>query len=398
MRTLAPIVSATVTTATPDLTLPLTSVMVKVTLFAPLLAQVNVNGEATIVAIPHASDEPLFTKSGVIVTFPVESNWAVIFLVITIGLTVSKIVTIEGAVAKLPEASVTVNVTLFTPKFEQVNDDGVAVNEDTPQLSLEPLLIEAPANVKVPLLPKYAVKFLAIAIGLIVSATVTVAVPVLIFPFTSVTVNVTVFAPLLAQVNVKGDAVIVLIPQASDDPLLICEAVIEAVPDEFNWTVIFCVITTGLTVSAIVTIAVPVLTFPFTSVTDNTTVFVPMFEHVNELGVTDNNEVLTPQLSVEPLLTWAGVIVATPVFESWTVMFLVVTTGLTVSITFTIAVPVLTFPLLSVTVNVTVLFPTLLQVNELGDTDIIEVFIPQASDEPLLIWAAVIEAVPIEDK
>ena len=64
-------------------------------------------------------------------------------------------------------------------------------------------------------------------------------------------------------------------------------------------------------------------------------------------------------------------------------MFLVITTGLTVSDTVTVAVPVCTFPLLSVTVNVTVLFPIFVQLNVLGET--VTVAIPHASLEPLLI-------------
>ena len=65
----------------------------------------------------------------------------------------------------------------------------------------------------------------------------------------------------------------------------------------------FLVITTGLTVSATVTIALAVLIFPFTSVTVNTTELAPMFEHVNVFGATDNNEVFIPHASVELLLT-----------------------------------------------------------------------------------------------
>lgn len=65
-----------------------------------------------------------------------------------------------------------------------------------------------------------------------------------------------------------------------------------------------------------------------------------------------------------------------------------------ISFTVTVAAQVETFPLLSVTVKVTVLSPTLAQVNELGDTDIEA--IPQASELPLSICDAVIEAVPLD--
>ena len=50
-------------------------------------------------------------------------------------------------------------------------------------------------------------------------------------------------------------------------------------------------------------------------------------------------------------------------------------------------------PLLSVTVSVTVLAPTLAQVKLLGDT--LMPAMPQASEEPLSIWAAVMVALPV---
>ena len=65
------------------------------------------------------------------------------------------------------------------------------------------------------------------------------AVQVVVFPFTSVTVKVTVFAPTLLQLNVDGDTVIDAIPHASVLPLLICAAVILALPDEFRLMVMF---------------------------------------------------------------------------------------------------------------------------------------------------------------
>ena len=64
---------------------------------------------------------------------------------------------------------------------------------------------------------------------------------------------------------------------------------------------IFCVTTIGLTVSATVTVAYPVLTLPLLSVTVKVTVLAPIFEHVNVLGETAN--VAIPQASLEPLFT-----------------------------------------------------------------------------------------------
>ena len=62
------------------------------------------------------------------------------------------------------------------------------------------------------------------------------------------------------------------------------------------------------------------------------------------------------------------------------------------SSTVTIEEHVEELPLLSVTVSTTVFAPTFRQENEDGDTFIYA--IPQASVEPLSIWAAVIEALP----
>ena len=113
--------------------------------------------------------------------------------------------------------------------------------------------------------------------GAFTSFTVTIAVPVFTFPFTSVTVNVTVFGPIVEQLNEFGDTVLLAIPQSSLDPLFTSAAVIVATPAELRLTEMFCVITVGAVTSFTVTIAVPVFTFPFTSVTVNVTVLLPAF-------------------------------------------------------------------------------------------------------------------------
>ena len=129
--------------------------------------------------------------------------------------------------------------------------------------------------------------FCAIATGAVTSWTVTVANPVFTLPLLSVTVKVTVFAPVFEQVNVLGETVTVAIPHASLEPLLICDAVIVALPDEFNWAVMFCVTTTGLIVSITVTVADAVDELLLPSVTVNVTVFAPVFEQINVLGLTE---------------------------------------------------------------------------------------------------------------
>ena len=156
------------------------------------------------------------------------------FCVTTTGLTVSDTVTIAVPVLKFPLKSVTVKVTVFAPILLHVNVDGETDNVEIVQLSVDPLFTCAPVKVKVPFDPKYAVMFLVITFGLIVSDNVTVAVPVFMFPLVSVTVKVTMFDPILAQVNVLGETATVAIPHASLEPLFICAAVIVAVPKLLN--------------------------------------------------------------------------------------------------------------------------------------------------------------------
>jgi hypothetical protein len=76
-------------------------------------------------------------------------------------------------------------------------------------------------------------------VGAILSTTVTVAEQVDTFPFTSVTVRVTELPPIFAQVKELGETVTEAIPQLSEEPLLICEAVIEAVPAALRLTDMF---------------------------------------------------------------------------------------------------------------------------------------------------------------
>ena len=153
--------------------------------------------------------------------------------------------------------------------------------------------------------------FLVITTGLTVSDTVTVAVPVLIFPLTSVTVKVTVLFPIFEQVKLLGEIVLVDIPHASLEPLSICDAVIVLFPVASNCTEMFCVNTTGLTVSDTVTVAVPVFIFPLTSVTVKVTVLFPIFEQVKLLGKIV--VVAIPHASLDPLFTCDAVIVVFPV-------------------------------------------------------------------------------------
>ena len=76
------------------------------------------------------------------------------------------------------------------------------------------------------------------------------------------TVSVTRLSPMFEQLNDETFNVIEAIPQASDEPLFICPAVITAVPFASNATVIFWQIAIGLVASFTVTTDVQVDTFP----------------------------------------------------------------------------------------------------------------------------------------
>ena len=71
------------------------------------------------------------------------------------------------------------------------------------------------------------------------SCTVTIDVQAETLLLLSVTVNVTVLAPILEHVKVFGDTVIDFIPQASVEPLFICDAVMLALPVASSCTVMF---------------------------------------------------------------------------------------------------------------------------------------------------------------
>jgi hypothetical protein len=69
------------------------------------------------------------------------------------------------------------------------------------------------------------------------SSTVTVAVQLAVFPFTSVTVRVTGLAPVFVQVKADGDTSRLVTLQASLDPLSISLPLIAALPVASSWTV-----------------------------------------------------------------------------------------------------------------------------------------------------------------
>ena len=98
------------------------------------------------------------------------------------------------------------------------------------------------------------------------------------------------------------------------------------------------------------------------------------------------------QLSAKVALAIVTEAVQTPASATTLTSDAALTVGSILSCTVTVAVVVTVLPEGSETESVTVLAPRLAQVKEEGDTLRVT---PQASDEPLFTWAAVIEAVPL---
>jgi hypothetical protein len=114
------ILSSTVTTVVHILTLPCISVTVNVSVFAPTSLHTNAVWLNAKLAIPHASEEPLFTAAVVVLPLPVASNCTVTFWQSATGATLSSTVTTAVHVVTFPFTSVTVNVTGFAPPLETV--------------------------------------------------------------------------------------------------------------------------------------------------------------------------------------------------------------------------------------------------------------------------------------
>ena len=188
------------------------------------------------------------TSAATIVAEPSSSSSTVISLTITVGAMLSTTVTIAIALALLPLTSVTVKVTVFSPRFAQSNVFLSMLIEAISQLSVLPFsMSSAVIEISLPNSSNCNVyDATAIAVGATSSSIVTLEVPVETFPFTSVTVKVTVLSPTLLQSNVAISMVIVAIPLASNDPLSRSEAVIvKTEPNSSNCKVIFCVIIVG---------------------------------------------------------------------------------------------------------------------------------------------------------
>ena len=120
----------------------------------------------------------------------------------TEGAILSTTVTTCVAVAELPEASVTVQVTVVAPNgygsgasFVAAFAAQLSAVVGAPKVTLEAAVVHEPASTLT------VTSAGAVIVGLILSSTVTVAVAEFVLPAGSVTVSVTVLAPKLAHVK-----------------------------------------------------------------------------------------------------------------------------------------------------------------------------------------------------
>ena len=130
----------------------------------------------------------------------------------------------------MPLWSVTVTTTVFGPTLAQPNEVWLAEKATIWQLSVGRLL-GGVGRTTCPAPLSTTVKFWQLIVGGIKSRTATEEAQVLLFPFTSVTVNTTVFNPRLRQLKLEMFNVVAAMPQLSVLPLLTAVADVVTMPD-----------------------------------------------------------------------------------------------------------------------------------------------------------------------
>ena len=136
------------------------------------------------------------------IIFPPAVNCTIIFLVNIVGATLSSTVTIEFADDVLPFASIAVNLTVFAPISEHKKVVLFKLRVCILQASKDPLFTCAAVMITFPPAVNCTVIFFVNTVGATGSSTETVAFAVDVFPFASVAVNLTVFAPISEQMKV----------------------------------------------------------------------------------------------------------------------------------------------------------------------------------------------------
>src|SRR6185295_5934910 len=168
------ILSATVTVAKQTSEWLLWSFTTAVTELGPILEQVKLLGFTIHDTMLQLSVLPPATSVPVMVTFPVEFRYTVMFWHTATGLISSTIVTVAVHMEELAGVllSVTVRVTELAPRSTQAKAVLLSVSEASAQLSVDPLFTSCANTVTCPVLSRNAVTFLQFATGGILSTTV----------------------------------------------------------------------------------------------------------------------------------------------------------------------------------------------------------------------------------
>ena len=119
---------------------------------------------------------------------------------------------------------------MLIPTSAQVKDVTLIESVIAEQLSDDPLSTSAATMLALLLRSNWMVMFCAIAIGEVVSSTVTVAGAVSKFPPPSVTVSITALAPTSLQLKVLLFRLKEATPQSTEEPLSTSEGAIVTLP------------------------------------------------------------------------------------------------------------------------------------------------------------------------
>lgn len=225
-----------------------------------------------------------------------------------------------------------------------------------PQLSVLPLFTSPMLRVACPELFRKIDGFLHLAVGPVMSRTVTFAVQVDVLPPTSVALNVAVCTPICEQLNVLGVSVKVR-EQLSEEPLFTVIAGTVTEPFAPRLAVTFLHFATGGFTSLTVTVALQVAVLPFPSLAVRVTRLFPTLLQLKLLFTTDTRFTV-PQLSEPDWYTLAGVMLTFPVASRLAMKGLQMITGGVASVTVTVKEQVLVLLFTSVARQTLVVVPT----------------------------------------
>ena len=272
--------------------LPLASVAVTVTVFAPILAQEKVFGETVMVETAQLSVALATNVAAFTVAVPVafKATFTGPLTNVNKGAVLSTTVTaITTGTEVFPLPSTAVTEILFKPKLEQSKVDLLNVNVAGPQLSVA---VAKPAGIEAlpaPFRGKVKEELVNETTGLMASTTNTFFTMVETLPEASVAVIVTGTLPLPAQFTTVGEITTAIAPEAVQLSVTDCitsatRMVALPVADKGLVTVPGTTLIVGAIPSWTITLTLAGVTLPDASVAVTVTTLLPKFVQLNTLG------------------------------------------------------------------------------------------------------------------